>query len=316
MKYRKKPRNHHRKAAMSDAKNTPKTQEFDAEEIFSDEGYYLKYGDVTIRLVEIDEATADDWLTRFNTHNRELSSARTAVLVRDVEEGNWPFTGSTICFSGHGDQRVLLDGQHRLEMIRLSKISVTFLVVEGLDPAVQDVIDTGKPRTFGDLLALEGWINPKRVSTVARRVLLFRRGTLPHGGRTQLSTTELKHFVYSDRAAVERAARMSVRLVNLKFSGPAGAIAAMYYLCAEKDQEAADLFFGEHLGEGLNVGHSHPAKALTRRFVNAGPDGMTQNEAFLLSGLAWNKWRKNEKVERLQAPRAGWPTDMTEFPIF
>lgn len=293
---------------------------FDVADDLGTEGDYARYGDITARFLVVDRDLATHWLKTYNTHNRDLQQYRSEIHARDMRDGNWLITGDAIRFAkdpGHlygPTGIVMIDGQHRCDGIRISGIEQPCLIVTGLSLDAQEVVDTGASRSLADMLKLRGWANATKAAGITRMVLGFKRGMITTGGRNDLSKMEMLHFADANQAAVEGAARYCARLLNTKFVGPSGAVAAAYYLCAEVDPTGAGVFFGDQLAEGLGLQHSDPAKALIRRIVNAGTTPLPRIEVFWLALKAWNHWRENEHVDRLQAPRGGWPSP-TEWRI-
>ncbi len=302
---------------------------FEAADILSGEGDYLKYGDVTIGLVEITSEIAADWLERYNIHNRNMIKSAVAGYVRDQQEGDWLFIGDTIRFSTLPDGRkYLCDGQNRLESIRKSGIAQTYIVVTGLDHDAQTVMDTQKARTFANTLSLdeetdgEGpWVDVNRLGAIVRRAFLFDTyGRLPKGGGlTNPTKPELRKFLSAHAARFRRALTVTQAAGSAapKLGKSATMIGAVYFILSRKDQEAADIFFREMLIKGFGLDDQHPVTHLRRRYSTEGVGAIDDDEAFRLTFKAWNHWRKNEKLERtIQVPRTGWPTDFREYPIF
>ena len=128
----------------------------------------------------------ESWLLR-NSKNRPVRELHVRKLARDMRAGKWQMTGDPIRFSLDGE---LLDGQHRLMACVRSGVPFETMVVYGLDPISQDVMDTGRSRDVSDVLALRGLTNARRTSTVLRMLPAYRDGTV-HVDRGNYSTTEV-----------------------------------------------------------------------------------------------------------------------------
>ena len=100
-----------------------------------------------------------------NTRNRRLRE-RTLVdsFARDMVNGNWRFTGDPIQIAPDG---LLLNGQHRLHAIIRANVRLKFVVIRNVDPAAQDVMDTGGTRSPGDVLTLRGLASGKQLAAAA-----------------------------------------------------------------------------------------------------------------------------------------------------
>jgi hypothetical protein len=90
----------------------------------------------------ITPAVAAEYLDQ-NTDNRHLRSRAVDMYTRNMLAGEWKVTGETIKFDRNGR---LIDGQHRLAAIIRAEKQQPCLVVRGLEPEVQGVIDTNLHR--------------------------------------------------------------------------------------------------------------------------------------------------------------------------
>lgn len=99
-----------------------------------------------------------------NTHNRNLTENRARRYARDMAAGHWQYTGEAIKFAEDG---TLLDGQTRLRAIILSGVTLVMPVWRGIDPKAQLVMDSGRPRSNADALALAGKKDRNSLSAVA-----------------------------------------------------------------------------------------------------------------------------------------------------
>lgn len=88
-----------------------------------------------------------------NTRNRLINKRLVTKYASDMSGGNWQFIGDPIRLAADG---TLLDGQHRLEAVRISKTTQEFLVISDLPESSQAVMDTGRPRRLGDVLRING----------------------------------------------------------------------------------------------------------------------------------------------------------------
>jgi hypothetical protein len=310
-------------------RNTPVAEDGETVEIFSGQGDYLKHGDVTIGLVDIDSATATAWLARYNSHNRNPISSAIAGYSRDMTEGDWIFIGDAIRFATRPDGTVYLaDGQNRLKSIEKSGVPQTYIVITGLDSDAQTVMDTGRARTFANTLSLEDddetgepWTDVNRLGAIVRRAYVFQMtGRTSRGGGGGQSTPtkpELRKFLsmHSARFRSALAVTQAANTAAPKLGKSGTMIGAAYFTLANKDREAADLFFREMLIKGFGLDDEHPVTHLRRRYGREGVGAIDDDEAFRLTFKTWNHWRKNERITKLQAHQNGWPVDFREYPI-
>ena len=105
-------------------------------------------------------------LATYNAENRGLKPHKIRPLIGDLRSGEWMLTGETIKFS----KRRLLDGQNRLTACMESGVPIKTHVVFGIDDNAFAIIDTGAPRTAGDVLVCAGIANPQMVAHVVSRL--------------------------------------------------------------------------------------------------------------------------------------------------
>jgi len=106
--------------------------------------------DVRAEVVVVNPQLAQTWLDTMGP-NRHLNEANVARLELDMGKGNWYDNGDPIRFDKKGRLR---DGQHRLQALIRSGKSFPFHVIRNLDDKALQIVDTGKQRTFGDMLAM------------------------------------------------------------------------------------------------------------------------------------------------------------------
>lgn len=113
---------------------------------------------------------AEEWLEKFNTKNRGISTDRVIRYSEDMERGKWLVTHQGIAFDVNGE---LIDGAQRLSAIVLTGLPLRVLVTRGLSPDVRAVVDQGKARSIQDGIALDGGPKiPREAVSVARHVLM------------------------------------------------------------------------------------------------------------------------------------------------
>lgn len=105
-----------------------------------------------------------------NIRNRRVSDRHVEVLGQILSAKDMRLNGETIIFSSEGH---LLDGQHRLMACVKSGVSFDALVVFGISPKAFDTIDSGKPRSTGDVLGLSGTLNANKISGAIQALVAF-----------------------------------------------------------------------------------------------------------------------------------------------
>lgn len=127
---------------------------------------YIAAPPETSVVLNIDADLARAILDKYNLENRGLKPHKIRPLIGDLQAGHWLLTGETIKFS----DRRLLDGQNRLTACAESGVPIRTHVVFGIPDEAFSIIDTGAPRTAGDVLVCAGHKNPNELSHAVRRL--------------------------------------------------------------------------------------------------------------------------------------------------
>lgn len=118
-----------------------------------------------------------------NPLNRPLSQRAVNKFARDMAAGDWRLNGESVIVTRKG---AFIDGLHRMHAVVKSGVAVEMLVVRGVADDVVPTIDTGRSRSYGDVLALRGFGDAvsRRVASAARIWFLYELGTVDGGSIT------------------------------------------------------------------------------------------------------------------------------------
>lgn len=247
---------------------------------------------------EVTPEIAAEWLND-NVHNRRYSRSRSSTAANDMANGDWQQTGETIKFDVYGH---LLDGQHRLEGIVDSGVTVEVLVVRGLQPESQEVMDSGARRSSGDALGLEGYKHGDALASVARRVIQWNQGVRERQfrlSRYSASTSQVLSFVKDNPHVVD-----VVEWANAAKGVPMAQSVRglLWWLFDQNDSAAAKEFFAR-LNDGVGLEEHNPILTLREKLTTErSKPGKRLNETAYLSMTirAWNAWRDGRPLMRIQ----------------
>ncbi len=216
----------------------------------------------TPRIVQMTPQLAEKILER-NTLNRPLKKGHAERLTRDMKNDKWRMNGETIKITTDGQ---LLDGQHRLWAVIESGKTVPMLIIEGLDPECMPTIDTGRPRSFGDVLAIDGKRNVTTAASALRWLHWYRqnpRATTPgHAGATHSELHDLlnENPDFLDRASDIASTKRARHLVTQS------ALCFVYAMAFRADAGKAGAWLGlVESGQGLD--DRHPVLQLRDRML-------------------------------------------------
>jgi hypothetical protein len=252
-------------------------------------------------------------LLESNIDNRGLRRDAVAAYARDILDGRWMVSGETIKLDYTGR---LIDGQHRLAAIVQADAVLPMLVVTGLDPAVQRVIDVNIRRTAGDALRFLGVErNIFEVASAARFAVAYERGFIKRYGtiRTTVSHAEIFAWVEAHPEIGELAAEAR-RLFHRLNTPPSPLTFAMWRLSQIDANDAQEFFTST--AEYATTGEGDPRATLLRVLNNT--DSRLARRPATIVGVtfaAWNAWRDNQKLRTLPLVDAKGNAMLIEEPV-
>jgi len=228
-----------------------------------------------------------------NTHNRKLSEDRVRDYARDMLAGHWPYNGETIKVAEDG---TIIDGQHRLAAIVLSNAMVEMEVITGLPMEVQATVDTGRRRSVGDTLTLQGEQYSRNLAAITAKVWQwdnknYRFSTRPSPTAAEALETLEKY------PSLRRSAELGHRVALSFRPARASVLGTAHHLFLQIDPDATALFMAQ-LETGADLAHGHPVLALRNRFTQ---DRLQQRAVPFHVGVgccirAWNATRAGESL--------------------
>lgn len=264
--------------------------------------------------VIVTPALASKWLTT-QIKNRRINERAVLAYRRDMKNGDWEYTGDPIRFDKDGH---LIDGQHRLTALAAldPETALEFLVVRGLLPERQMLMDQGARRSSAQQLELIGYKNSVPLSAGIRAVIIWDNGTFakPLWDDSALTST-MAIIDWAEAHPVE----IAVAANNLSKVRNIGLLPAMgTAFCLKTGTNYPDLTtdFFTALYALENQSKGSPLLALHRRLQRAKSDRLKLTSvdqlAFLV--ITWNHWVNNETNHRLIRPAGNdWTND--NFPV-
>lgn len=259
-----------------------------------------------IQTIQVTPRMAAEWLAANTTNNRRISRQLVNQYAHDMIQGRWEHTGEAIKFDQEGR---LIDGQHRLTAVVLSKKTITMMVVKGLEHKVIQVIDTGRSRSAGDALTISGIsASANATAALARKIIGYRSGTdqlfdskkirmrgQPITNRDIIDFCERfdlsPHINFSGRILYHQVAKI--------FTG--GEWAFLHWLFSQKDPAQAEDFL-TRLATLDGVGRSSPIRLLFEKISRSTIklDGKQKLSAAI---LAWNAFRNGDTMLSIRVGR-------------
>ncbi|HZA71489.1 MAG TPA: hypothetical protein VE476_01105 [Propionibacteriaceae bacterium] len=255
---------------------------------------------ITTEIIGPEEA--QDILDNHNARNRSLSMKTVQQYARAMKLGAFPFIADPIRFDRNGN---LLDGQHRLAAVVMSECPQTFVIARNLDRDWQKYMDSGRKRSVADQLRIEGMPRPTVAASIARFVMHWQNGDVP-GLNIKFSTAEVVDFVENNLDRIEAASTHAQNLYRATRTSQAISGAAYYTAREVADVALADEFMNQ-LVSGAGLATDSPILMLRNKliYMSSGGRKVDRPELAYFYARAWNGWRRNEKLSKLQLPVGG-----------
>lgn len=242
-----------------------------------------------------------------NPSNRKLSETTINRYAADMKAGAWTNNGQGIVITPDG---ALLDGQHRMHAVLRSQREIAMLVVRGVPPEAFVTMDSGKARSFADVLSVQGCVHVNTLASLSRLSFNYAAGA---NLRYTPTKTTLHEFVQQHPYAQDVAKLMGNAKLKMPRS-PLGAVLLLGNHRRNLDDEVVEFIDGLESGAGLFKGD---ARLALREWVNQQKlrerGQLTSQTLFAATARAWNAFASGKELSVLRALDA--PTRVN-LPIF
>lgn len=214
-------------------------------------------------VIHMEPSVAEQLLLITNTDNRPLTQNHAAKIKRDITDEDFEMTGDTIKFSTKG---VMLDGQHRLQAAVKAVRPLVSHVVFGLDGKIFDVLDQGRKRTAGDILAKEGIADHNTVAAAIAWVLRIRAaagGYRNDGGLYGLTPRAIRKLAKREMKSMSDFVKDG-KIISAAFKHPPSLCTAVLY-CIGQQSEALASDFAHEWVHGARRGRNQNFDVLSGR---------------------------------------------------
>ncbi len=260
-----------------------------------------------IVIITITPLIALEWIKR-RKNQRKVSQCHINNLAHAMTNGDWENkNSSTMAFDTDGN---LIDGQHRLYAVIESNTRITCAVAFGCPPSAIYTIDTGaKPRSFKDLLEINGNAeNTQAVAAAIRLLYYYRKRLNPMSEKYRITPTmrELADIYEKNPTILDSV------LPSLKAKGllsPSQCVYFHFVFSEISKKEAADFFRKLSFGTGEDdVSKGCPIALLRKRLLENGRrqhSRITPATKTAITIKAWNHYREGKSVKNLRWNRRG-----------
>jgi hypothetical protein len=237
-----------------------------------------------------------------NTANRKIRPRTVASYARDMKRGKWGITGEALKFDTDG---VLRDGQHRLAAVVEAGVTVPMMVVRGVAPESQRVMDSGIKRMVHDQLDITGFSNTRTIASAARLALVEPGAGFVAEGKDQPTHAEILEFIDCYNEELQQGGKAAAHY-NSTVPIPPSVMVLAWMQFTQIDAGACSEFF-EAMKQQRTTGEGDPRLALMRRLTKSShqKERIPQRQALSLVFRAWNAWRAGHTLRTLPTHTRG-----------
>lgn len=242
------------------------------------------------------------------TKNRKLSVRTVAKYVATMESGHWALNGHAIVIDENGH---LLDGQHRLQAVIESGVTIRSIVVQGIESGVFDTIDQGRKRSLADIAGIAGYDDQQALAAALNFLSVWLSGSVSQGGSLTADNSSLLELAGEHPDLGQSVAFLGQWQFQKGFFRRGRAI-VLHYLMAQKDRAEADRFW-EQMMTGEDLAGDDPVFIARKRLLEgamAPVKRMGLEAATIMLLRAWNLRREGTTSVRPLDMRVIWSKDM------
>lgn len=261
----------------------------------------LDFATKAATILMVTPAIANAWLAR-NTNNRAPVQKQIDKLVTDLLNDAWMFTGEAIKFGTNG---ALLDGQHRLLAIAKAGVTAEVLIVTGVEPKAQNVMDSNIVRRLSHALQISRGIGKFQANNLAATIIATRawsNGERTHDGTRGVTTSLALDWFDQHPELVElsiEANKISTKVPSLT----AKQVSTFIWAFDAIDVDDRHAFF-EKLASGVGLEDGDPILVLRNTLLREDAKRTNSGKVhpfvrMALTAKAWNAWRDGVTVKTL-----------------
>ena len=243
---------------------------------------------------------AEELLSLNKANYRKLRPVDVKKYKGAMKRGEWRLNGDTITvgFNKFGEKE-LKDGQHRLQACIESGVSFPVILVEGVSQGVEDTIDFGVKRSFGDMLRRRGEVNVTTLAATIKQIGQYELGVGIAGTISPRLTPQQLMKVFERHPGIRETlsppgADFLTRLIT---SSSVGSLNYLFHLVDPTDAQA---YFNILANGGVEAGN--PILSLRERLVKNTTKThhrMSPRVRAALAIKAFNYWRDGREVLQL-----------------
>jgi len=173
-------------------------------------------------------------------------------------------------------------------------------------------VDMGRPRTYGDTLAISGQAHARNLAAAINAATLWEKGLRPGLARRYKTTFAEKEKTFADHPEILESVRFISSIRRDIPVAPSVLALGHWLFDAIARDDAAQFFVDVASGAGLDYGNA--ALTLRNRLISdrlKRRGALDERDAAALMIMAWNAYHERRPLTKLQLPN---PLTLKNFP--
>lgn len=245
--------------------------------------------DAQLHIAQITPKIAAGWLKKCNLSNRKILRSHVNAIARDMRNGHWMMNAQPLAFNGDPftGEALLLNGQHRLQAVITSGVSVEMMVATGVEKEAFMTYDIHARHTHGKFVTQ----GDERVLAAAAK-LQWREdnGKSPFDIVTP-SVMEIRHTIEKHPSLLD-AFRFS-RKQEMQIIGSSGILTYFVSKISREDDQLSKTFL-DQLMSGENLGEANPVNKTRTKLIGKRGD-LTRKEVLHILLGSWSEYCEHAK---------------------
>jgi hypothetical protein len=176
-------------------------------------------------------------------------------------------------------------------------VTLPLLFVSGIDPGAIHTMDTGRTRSFAQMLAIDGETSPEVLAPMITTIHNYREHADWKGRKYSTSVLYEALDKEGDRArevAIYRNHKNQGKLTK-------GLLASLDYLFGELDPVQSREFC-DGIKDGADLAKDHPAYQAREWLIRTAEEDYTAEDIAWVLIDCWNHFRSGDKVAKIKVP--------------
>lgn len=252
--------------------------------------------------IAVTPETAERWLSG-NTVNRKLRERRVQQYARDMVAGRWHSSNDAIAFDPDGH---LINGQHRLNAVARSGVTVVFLVVRNMPSESMTTMDSGAGRSAGDALKFIGETHAPVLAAVTKLCIIYTDGRIYRDNKTQaVSHGEILDFL--ERHPTIRQSIAEVGRAHRSIDAPTSPVIAAHWIISGVNDFPLATHYFHQLASRANEPEGSAVLAVDSRFreVRRNKTSLPPRNFIYLLVKGWNYYARDQRVRSMNITPRG-----------